>query len=788
MVFFFNITRFQLRNDSIPHLFLPTSIESQVLNAIYCSLHKDQIAQSLAILLHPRPALIAFPTPSLNFLKPLGTAEMSSSAAAPSATETPSQPDAMAQFRAQLENADFSDDTSSLLAKYSDKPASLELHIYPTHYRFGGQEGIIPRDNPVMDMFLQSVRDGEIPAIAGEVFLDSDIPLYEGCAILQLVDYRNFSPELGGNAEKDKTRRPSNGHTLNQANNASQSVQSPQQQQQQQQLQQQQQPQQPLQRGTQEDENAHKSELSAQNAQSYSEQSQQPQQQSNSSDQDQQDQQQSTENQQGTQPLESQNENPPKTRVLLRPTDSSILNDLIGLNHYRSRRLPDKFKINMETEILNLAMRNIDLSVPLRKPFNLGLKAETTLGASARPTQFKHRSTKPRPLRRITEDSPHKGTAYEEFMLSMAELDKSSRTSKFGRMSLVEQVRRKKQLPGAQRKKPATQLPPPQRNFEIRSDMKTPQYLAKQLASGQLQSAQARMAGKLPPQLQAQLQAQNASNAIKGNGAGVPGMARGPGQIGIGMPGGMPGGASPGMPSGVPQGLAQAGASVPSGVSPQMGNMPMKNGIPSAAQAAALNLNHIPPGPTAHHQIQAQAQKQSILRARAQQEQMMQQRMPQMQQQRPMSAMGGGPINRPMSQMGMQGGLNNPQVSNSPLNNSQMSNSPMNGSQMGSPLNSQMGSPQMGSPQLANSQMGSPKLSVAQMQQMMINNRMQQMQQMNQMNRMNNGQMNNGQMNNGQMNNGQMNNQMNMMMSDNQMQMPMNMNRNMMGNRMNQNQ
>lgn len=233
----------------------------------------------------------------------------------------------------------FDDDPGAILAKYADQPPSLELHVYSTHYRFANQEGIIPRNNPSIQAFLKSVEEGVILPAATEVFRDSGTRFYEGCIILNLVDYTHQS-------STDDSKTP----------------------------------------------------------ESY--------------------------------------------RILLRPTDLSLWHDLLYTTDASQGRFGDQLALSMESEILNLTVRNLDLRVPdaqVQDAFNLDAKL-----AHKDPAIYKnyHRVTKPLPARKLHEDAPvQMGSALEDFMLLLSEEGQSSTVpNQFMRLGFIEQLKKKQQL------------------------------------------------------------------------------------------------------------------------------------------------------------------------------------------------------------------------------------------------------------------------------------------------------------------------------------------------------
>ncbi|KAA8916431.1 hypothetical protein TRICI_001426 [Trichomonascus ciferrii] len=111
------------------------------------------------------------------------------------------------QPKVQRKKYDFAETSESLLKKYANEPPSIELHIHHTHYRFGNQEGVLPKNSPLIKMFMQYVKDETIPPAATEVFRDSGIRFYEGCIILKIIDHRN-AKNASPKKEENSTETP----------------------------------------------------------------------------------------------------------------------------------------------------------------------------------------------------------------------------------------------------------------------------------------------------------------------------------------------------------------------------------------------------------------------------------------------------------------------------------------------------------------------------------------------------------------------------------------------------
>ncbi|KAH3681055.1 hypothetical protein WICPIJ_007969 [Wickerhamomyces pijperi] len=90
-----------------------------------------------------------------------------------------------------LRNMKFAETSEEILKKYEAYSPSLEFHIHETYYRFGNQDGTIPKTNPMVKEFLEYVAREEIPEAIVEVLRDGGIRFFEGCLIVKIFDHRN---------------------------------------------------------------------------------------------------------------------------------------------------------------------------------------------------------------------------------------------------------------------------------------------------------------------------------------------------------------------------------------------------------------------------------------------------------------------------------------------------------------------------------------------------------------------------------------------------------------------
>lgn len=271
---------------------------------------------------------------------------------------------------------DFAEDEASILAKYADQSASMELQVHPTHFRFGNQEGIIPRNSPNIQQFLEFVQEGVISPAATEVFRDSGVKFYEGCVILEIKDYRDISPtvkEYESETRSSEMRVPDAAETVK--SGASDEIVKP--------------------------------DVDA--------------------------------------APESKKE-PPSYRILLRPTNLSLWHDLLYTTDTSQGRFSDQLALSMESEILNLTVRKLDLRVPDNATFKKCLGLDLDLNR----VRKTHRVTHPRKPRPIHEHSPQESSAYEEFMLALSDhtggqTSSTTVSNHFSRLGYIEQLKKKQE-------------------------------------------------------------------------------------------------------------------------------------------------------------------------------------------------------------------------------------------------------------------------------------------------------------------------------------------------------
>lgn len=151
---------------------------------------------------------------------------------------------------------------------------------------------------------------------------------------------------------------------------------------------------------------------------------------------------------------------PRSYRTLLKPTQLSLFYDLLYQTDSQLQRFSDQLGLSMESEILTITKRKLDLSVPVNLyktqfPPTPEYPKVTAHGEVV----FNHRnecedpkSKAFNPFKELHEDLPHQNSEYERFMLIMNDknnsgniVDSTGESGQFSRLRFVEQWRIKKE-------------------------------------------------------------------------------------------------------------------------------------------------------------------------------------------------------------------------------------------------------------------------------------------------------------------------------------------------------
>ncbi|KAK8094762.1 SAGA complex subunit spt20 [Apiospora hydei] len=91
-----------------------------------------------------------------------------------------------------------------ILSKFAGSPPSLIVHLHPTHFRFDQQDGIFPYKSP-MRVFLEHIRTRTLPHDLLTYFIESGVPFYDGCLIVQVHDHKSAAQAKESNSQPTTT-------------------------------------------------------------------------------------------------------------------------------------------------------------------------------------------------------------------------------------------------------------------------------------------------------------------------------------------------------------------------------------------------------------------------------------------------------------------------------------------------------------------------------------------------------------------------------------------------------
>ncbi|KAJ2671366.1 Transcription factor spt20 [Coemansia spiralis] len=83
---------------------------------------------------------------------------------------------------------------ADLLERYKDEHPSLVLHLFDSHFRFEGQEGVFLYNGP-MRFFFEALNAGKIPIDLVDVLAQVNCRYFDGCLIVQVHDHRRPTQE-----------------------------------------------------------------------------------------------------------------------------------------------------------------------------------------------------------------------------------------------------------------------------------------------------------------------------------------------------------------------------------------------------------------------------------------------------------------------------------------------------------------------------------------------------------------------------------------------------------------
>ncbi|KAJ2856678.1 Transcription factor spt20, partial [Coemansia asiatica] len=105
-------------------------------------------------------------------------------------------PESRKRLRTQIHIGDV-----DFLERYKEEHPSLTLHLFDSHFRFDGQEGVFLYNGP-MRFFFEALNEGKIPIDLVDVLAQVNCRYYEGCLIVEVRDHRR--PTLEPKTKKQR--------------------------------------------------------------------------------------------------------------------------------------------------------------------------------------------------------------------------------------------------------------------------------------------------------------------------------------------------------------------------------------------------------------------------------------------------------------------------------------------------------------------------------------------------------------------------------------------------------
>lgn len=288
---------------------------------------------------------------------------------------------------------DFAVTSEEILNKYSKYPPSLTFHIYETHYKFNNQDSnIIPKSSPMVKDFLIHMLKEEIPVEMSELIKDFSVRSYDGCLILQVYDHRHMVSS--GTESSNSGSKAGNDNVSSSGNNDSN-------------------------KGSLQESN--EKTVDSNNGSSSTTTTTTTNTANTSS---------SGSNTSSSASSSVKSVVKPKTyRTILRPTQLSLYHDLLYHTDSALTRFTDPLSLQMESEILNLTNRKLDLNVPLnpyqQEPYLFPDEEYPKKVWNEEKQDYElihlHRPEVEQPQRSLHQDEVlHKSSEYEEIMFLLS--------------------------------------------------------------------------------------------------------------------------------------------------------------------------------------------------------------------------------------------------------------------------------------------------------------------------------------------------------------------------------
>ena len=105
-------------------------------------------------------------------------------------------------------------DQDYILRKHKGKPVSLTLHLYPTYFKFEGQDGTFPYDGEPK-FILRHLQHNTVPHEMMEELLLNNVPWYDGCLIVEVHNHRNVERKARNDSAAEENAEKFGMHNWN---------------------------------------------------------------------------------------------------------------------------------------------------------------------------------------------------------------------------------------------------------------------------------------------------------------------------------------------------------------------------------------------------------------------------------------------------------------------------------------------------------------------------------------------------------------------------------------------
>ena len=101
-----------------------------------------------------------------------------------------------------------------ILRKHKGKPASMTIHLHPSHFRFENQDGSFAYDSP-MRFVLEHIQTSTVPHEILEELLSAKVQFYDGCLIVEVHNHRGAAGKKQSPRDKNADKEKFSMHNYN---------------------------------------------------------------------------------------------------------------------------------------------------------------------------------------------------------------------------------------------------------------------------------------------------------------------------------------------------------------------------------------------------------------------------------------------------------------------------------------------------------------------------------------------------------------------------------------------